>query len=37
MKESFKEFIKQWYPYFLDIWQYLIIIIIMILAGIFIL
>lgn len=33
MKESFKKI----YPYFLDIWQYLVIIVIMILAAIFIL
>jgi hypothetical protein len=28
---------KKWYPYFLDLWQYLVIIVIMIVAAIFIL
>lgn len=33
MKETWKKF----YPYFVDIWQYLVIIVIMALAAIFIL
>ena len=32
-----KKKIKDLYPYFLDVWQYLVIIVIMILAAIFIL
>jgi len=32
-----KEFFKKYHPYFVDIWQYLIIIIVMIIAAIFIL
>lgn len=33
----FKERVKKYYPYFVDIWQYLAIIVIFILAAIFIL
>jgi hypothetical protein len=33
MKENFKRL----YPYFIDVWQYVVIIVIMILAAIFIL
>ena len=32
-----KERLKKFYPYFVDIWQYLVIILIMALAAIFIL
>jgi len=34
---TMKEFFKKYHPYFVDIWQYLIIIVIMIIAAIFIL
>lgn len=34
---AFKDRVKKYYPYFVDIWQYLIIIVIFILAAIFIL
>ncbi len=33
LKESFKKY----YPYFVDVWQYVLIIVIMIIAAIFIL
>ena len=36
MKE-FKEFWKQYSPYFLDIWQYLVILLVVIIAAIVIL
>jgi hypothetical protein len=36
-KEGTKGFIKKYLPYFVDIWQYLLIIILFILAAIFIL
>lgn len=32
-----KKRLKQLYPYFIDIWQYLVIIIIMVIAAVFIL
>jgi hypothetical protein len=32
-----KEFFKKYHPYFLDFWQYLVIILVMIIAAIFIL
>lgn len=34
---SFKESWKKYSPYFVDIWQYLVIIVIMVIASIFIL
>jgi len=32
-----KEFYKKYFPYFVDVWQYIVIILIFILAAIFIL
>jgi len=34
---TLKDIFKKYHPYFVDIWQYLIIIVIMIIAAIFIL
>lgn len=35
--KGLKEIIKKYYPYFVDVWQYLLIILIFIVAAIFIL
>jgi hypothetical protein len=34
---ALKDLLKKYHPYFVDIWQYLIIIVVMIIAAIFIL